>query len=82
MKKAYIIPTTSIVCSDIEQAILAGSNPFSGVVEPTNPDTGLGTGGTITGGGNGDNVTPAKNRYSVWDWTAEDFEDDEDEKKR
>lgn len=82
MKKRYIIPTTTVFCSDMEQSILAGSNSFGGIVTPTTSDTGLGEGGTISNGGNGDNVSPSKYRYSVWDWEVEDFEDDEDEKNK
>lgn len=75
MKKTYIIPTTTVLSSDMEQGILAGSNPpLSGKVEPTSQDSGLGEGGTISGGGNGDNIDPSKsNSHSVWDWDDEDF---------
>ncbi len=74
MKKTYIIPTTTVLSSDMEQGILAGSNPLSGNVKPTSQDSGLGEGGTISGGGNGDNIDPSKsNSHSVWDWDDEDF---------
>lgn len=83
MKRKYISPNIITICSDTELAILAGSSILSGNVTPVTPGSGLGGGGTISGGGNGDNIGASKhNNYTVWNWDDEDFEDEENEKKK
>ena len=65
MKKIYMTPETTGVAIKTESFLLTLSN---GRVEPEAPDLGLGDGGTIEGGGNGDSQSPAKLHYTnVWE---------------
>lgn len=50
MKKIYITPETLSIAIKSESLLLTLSN---GEVTPEAPDSGLGDGGTIEGGGNG-----------------------------
>lgn len=65
MKKIYMTPETTGVAIKTESFLLTLS---SGSVKPEAPDSGLGDGGTIEGGGNGDNLSPAKlHSTNVWE---------------
>lgn len=65
MKKIYITPDTMGIATKTERLLLTLSN---GSVKPEAPDSGLGNGGTIEGGGNGDSQSPAKlNSTNVWE---------------
>lgn len=65
MKKIYITPNTMGIATKTESLLSALSN---GSVKPEAPDSGLGDGGTIEGGGNGDNQSPAKlHSTNVWE---------------
>lgn len=65
MKKIYMTPETIGVATKTESFLLTLS---SGSVGPEAPDSGLGDGGTIEGGGNGDSQLPAKlHSTNVWE---------------
>lgn len=65
MKKIYITPDTMGIATKTERLLLTLSN---GSVNPEAPDSGLGNGGTIVGGGNGDSQDPAKlHSTNVWE---------------
>lgn len=65
MKKIYITPNTMGIATKTERLLLTLSN---GSVNPEAPDLGLGDGGTIEGGGNGDSQSPAKlHSTNVWE---------------
>lgn len=65
MKKIYITPDTKGIATKTERLLLTLSN---GSVKPEAPDSGLGNGGTIEGGGNGDSQSPAKlHSTNVWE---------------
>lgn len=65
MKKIYITPDTMGIATKTERLLLTLS---SGSVKPEAPDSGLGDGGTIEGGGNGDSQSPAKlHSTNVWE---------------
>lgn len=65
MKKIYITPETLSIAIKSESLLLTLSN---GEVTPEAPDSGLGNGGTIVGGGNGDSQDPAKlHSTNVWE---------------
>lgn len=65
MKKIYITPDTMGIATKTERLLLTLSN---GSVKPEAPDSGLGDGGTIEGGGNGDSQSPAKlHSTNVWE---------------
>lgn len=65
MKKIYITPDTKCITTKTESLLLTLS---SGSVKPEAPDSGLGDGGTIEGGGNGDSQSPAKlHSTNVWE---------------
>lgn len=65
MKKIYITPDTRGIATKTERLLLTLSN---GSVKPEAPDSGLGNGGTIEGGGNGDSQNPAKlHSTNVWE---------------
>lgn len=65
MKKIYITPDTMGIATKTERLLLTLSN---GSVKPEAPDSGLGNGGTIEGGGNGDSQSPAKlHSTNVWE---------------
>lgn len=65
MKKIYITPETTGVATKTESFLLTLSN---GEVTPEASDSGLGNGGTIEGGGNGDSQSPAKlHSTNVWE---------------
>lgn len=65
MKKIYITPDTRGIATKTERLLLTLSN---GSVKPEAPDSGLGNGGTIEGGGNGDSQSPAKlHSTNVWE---------------
>lgn len=65
MKKIYITPNTMGIATKTERLLLTLSN---GSVKPEAPDSGLGNGGTIEGGGNGDSQSPSKlHSTNVWE---------------
>lgn len=65
MKKIYITPNIKCIATKTERLLLTLSN---GSVKPEAPDSGLGNGGTIEGGGNGDSQSPAKlHSTNVWE---------------
>lgn len=65
MKKRYITPNIKCITTKTESLLLTLS---SGSVKPEAPDSGLGDGGTIEGGGNGDSQSPAKlHSTNVWE---------------
>lgn len=65
MKKIYITPNIKCITTKTESLLSALS---SGSVKPEAPDSGLGDGGTIEGGGNGDSQSPAKlHSTNVWE---------------
>ena len=68
MKKIYITPNIKCITTKTESLLSALSN---GRVNQEAPDLGLGDGGTIEGGGNGDSQSPAKlhstNVWEAWD---------------
>lgn len=65
MKKIYITPNIKCITTKTESLLSALSN---GRVNQEAPDLGLGDGGTIEGGGNGDSQSPAKlNSTNVWE---------------
>ena len=65
MKKIYITPETLSIAIKSESLLLTLS---SGSVKPEAPDSNLGDGGTIEGGGNGDSQSPAKlHSTNVWE---------------
>ena len=65
MKKIYITPETLCIATKTESLLQTLSN---GRVESEAPDSGLGNGGTIEGGGNGDSQSPAKlHSTNVWE---------------
>lgn len=65
MKKIYITPDTMGIATKTERLLLTLSN---GSVKPEAPDSGLGYGGKIEGGGNGDSQSPAKlHSTNVWE---------------
>lgn len=65
MKKIYITPNIKCITTKTESLLLTLS---SGSVKPEAPDSGLGDGGTIEGGGNGDSQSPAKlHSTNVWE---------------
>lgn len=65
MKKIYITPNIKCIATKTESLLLTLS---SGSVKPEAPDSGLGDGGTIEGGGNGDSQSPAKlHSTNVWE---------------
>ena len=65
MKKIYMTPETIGVETKTESLLLTLS---SGSVKPEAPDSGLGNGGTIEGGGNGDSQSPGKlHSTNVWE---------------
>lgn len=65
MKKIYITPNIKCITTKTESFLLTLS---SGSVKPEAPDSGLGDGGTIEGGGNGDSQSPAKlHSTNVWE---------------
>lgn len=65
MKKIYITPNIKCITTKTERLLLTLSN---GSVKPEAPDSGLGDGGTIEGGGNGDSQSPAKlHSTNVWE---------------
>lgn len=65
MKKIYITPNIKCITTKTERLLLTLSN---GSVKPEAPDSGLGNGGTIEGGGNGDSQSPAKlHSTNVWE---------------
>lgn len=65
MKKIYITPNIKCITTKTESLLLTLSN---GSVKPEAPDSGLGDGGTIEGGGNGDSQSPAKlHSTNVWE---------------
>lgn len=66
MKKIYITPDTIGIATKTERLLLTLSN---GSVKPEAPDSGLGDGGKIEGGGNGDSQSPAK-LYNTNVWEA------------
>lgn len=65
MKKIYITPNIKCITTKTESLLLTLSN---GNVKPEAPDSGLGDGGTIEGGGIGDSQSPAKlHSTNVWE---------------
>lgn len=65
MKKRYITPNIKCITTKTESLLQTLSN---GRVESEAPDLGLGDGGTIEGGGNGDSQSPAKlHSTNVWE---------------
>lgn len=65
MKKIYITPETLCIATKTESLLQTLSN---GRVESEAPDSGLDGGGTIEGGGNGDEQSPAKlHSTNVWE---------------
>lgn len=65
MKKIYITPNIKCITTKTERLLLTLS---SGSVKPETLDSGLGNGGTIEGGGNGDGQSSAKlHSTNVWE---------------
>lgn len=65
MKKIYITPNIKCITTKTESLLSALS---SGSIKAEAPDSGLGNGGTIEGGGIGDSQSPAKlHSTNVWE---------------
>lgn len=65
MKKIYITPNIKCITTKTERLLLTLS---SGSIKAEASDSGLGNGGTIEGGGNGDSQDPAKlHSTNVWE---------------
>lgn len=72
-KKKYLVPQTEVLKID-------GCELLNGLIASgTGDDVVINPNGEI---GKGNATTAAsKPHFNLWDWDAEDFEDDEDEKK-